>query len=181
MTVIELLERIRRPYIDTLSRAAALDRFHVEPMLRNGDGTPARDGTLATPYRCDLARRDTGATQTVDAAARIRLDDVSVDMQGATLTIAGFSWDWLTLDVAGLPEHDAAPLVRDWFLRWIDEDDDNARNADGLYGVVHFIDDPVAVDDALRFRIDLGSAPAAALSELIELLLDRGAVDVALH
>ena len=64
---------------------------------------------------------------------------------------------------------------------WIDEDDDNVRNADGLYGVVHFIDDPVLVDNALRFRIDLGSAPAAAVSDLVELLLDRGAVAVALH
>lgn len=180
MHLTELFDLIRRPYIDQLALAAAEPGFHVEPVLRKRDGSAAHDGVLATPYRCDLVRKDTGATEAVDGTERVRFEPLCIDIDGMTLQIAAFSWDWLTVHIAGLPDADVHAMLRDWFLRWCDEDDVNERNAEGLYGVVHDIGDPVPHEDGLQCRIDLGSASAACLPDLIEALLARGASGVAL-
>lgn len=174
MTIRELLERIRRPYIEQFSRAAAEPGFHIEPVLRRSDGSPATEGILLTPYRCDLVRKDTGASVAVDATERIRLEDLEVVIDGVTLKISAFSWDLLTLHIAGVPHVDAEVLMRNWFLGWFDEDERNSKNAEDLYGVVHFVSDPVQVEGSLRFQIDLGSAPATSVCELIGQLLERG-------
>jgi hypothetical protein len=174
MTIHELLDLIRRPYIEQFSRAKAEAVFHIEPVLRRSDGSPATEGALVTPCRCDLVRKDTGASVAVNATERVRLEDLQVDIDGVTLKISAFSWDWLTLHIAGMQHTDATVLVRDWFLQWFDEDDNNSKNAEDFYGVVHFVSDPVELDGALQFQIDLGSAPATSVCELIEQLLERG-------
>ena len=174
MTIHELLELIRRPYIEQFSRDKAEGVFHIEPVLRRSDGGPATEGALVTPCRCDLVRKDTGAGLAVNATERVRLDDLQVEIDGVTLKISAFSWDWLTLHVAGISHTDATALVRDWFLRWFDEDDNNLQNGEGFYGVVHFVGDPVQLEETVQFQIDLGSAPATSVCELIEQLLESG-------
>lgn len=178
MTLVELLERIRQPYVAALSRAASQPAHHVEPVLRGSDGRPAADGVLDTPCRYDLIHKGSGDAQTVDATERIQLDPLRVEFDGMVLNLSAFSWDWLTVTIAGIADADANALMRHWFLRWFDADDANAANAEGLYGVVHFIDDPERVDDQLQFRIDLGSAAAESVAELIEELLRQGATAI---
>jgi hypothetical protein len=175
MTLVELLDRIRRPYIDQLSHAATGPGFHVEPVMRRADGSVAGDGLLDTPCRCDLVRKAMGGIQSVNATGCIRLEPVHLALDGVPVSISAFPWDWLTLRIAGIPDADANALMRNWFLRWFDRDDENPRNADGLYGVVHSLDDPVRVGGNLRFHIDLGSAPAGAVLQLVEDLLQHGA------
>lgn len=180
MTLVELLDLIRRPYIDQLSHAATGPGFHVEPVLRRADGTPAGDGRLDTPCRCDLVRKTLGGVQSVNATECVRVEPLRVELGGVPVSVAAFSWDWLTLRIAGLSEADASALMRNWFLRWFDKDDEKPRNAEGLRGVVHSVGDPVHVAGCLRFQIDLGSAPVGAVSELIEDLLRHGATGMAL-
>jgi hypothetical protein len=180
LELIELLDLIRRPYVTRLSQAATEADCHVEPAMCGSDGIPVRDGVLDVPCRYDLVRRDTGTPSRIDAAAQILLDPLRIALGGAVLSISAFSWDGLTLDVSGMSEADTKVLMRNWFLGWFDEDDANPQNGDGLYGVVHFISDPVQVEDALRFQIDLGSAPAESLSELLGHLLSQGATTLAL-
>jgi hypothetical protein len=175
MTLVELLDRLRRPYIDQLSHAAAGPGFHVEPVMRRPDGSPAGDGRIDTPCRCDLVRKAMGGVQSINATECLRLEPVCVEIDGVPVAIAAFSWDWLNLRVTGMSEADANVLMRNWFMRWFDKDDENPRNAEGLHGVVHFLGDPVQVSGGLRFQIDLGSAPARAVSELIGDLLQGGA------
>ncbi|GGX77958.1 hypothetical protein GJV26_03945 [Massilia dura] len=180
MTLVALLERIRRPYIDQLSHAATGPGFHVEPVVRRPDGSPAGDGLLDTPCRCDLVRKALGGVQSVDAAECVGIEPLRVELGGVPVAVSAFSWDWLNLHIAGIPDAEVNTLMRAWFLRWFDADDAYPRNAEGLRGVVHFLGDPARAGDGLRFRIDLGSAPASAVAELIEDLLRHGATGLAL-
>jgi hypothetical protein len=67
-----------------------------------------------------------------------------------------------------------------WFVRWLDLDDAKAPDAEGLAGVIHSVTKPGRVGDKWGFSIDLGSAPADAVLELLELpeFIRAGVVEV---
>ncbi len=111
----------------------------------------------------------------VDGRKPIQLAEMSFDIGNTRVHFSRFSWDAVTLDIEGICQDAAEQVVRNWFLQWFDEDDTNLANAEGLYGVVHFMSDPQTVENVIRFGMDLGSAPANAMSELIEELCNRGA------
>lgn len=180
MLLAELLEDIRCLYRDQLSAAAQEHGYHVEPVLRQRDGVVARSGTLDTPRRCDFLHGDTGAVYSIEAKQRAKFAPIHMILDGKVLEIAAFTWDGLTLDIAGLAESACGTLVRNWYLRWFDENETNRCNADGLYGVVHFISDAELLDRVVRFRIDLGSVASVAVIRLIEELLDQGATGLKL-
>lgn len=175
LSLSELLGRIRQPYAQQFSSTAAQPHFHVEPVLRGRDGSAIYDGTMRTPYRCDLLHKQTFESVSVDATERIQMDAVYVDIENTRVHVSGFSWDALTLDIEGMRQDAAEQLMRSWFLQWFDENDSNPANAEGLYGLVHFISDPVQVETVIRFTVDLGSAPVGAMTELIEVLCHHGA------
>jgi len=178
MTLIELLERIRQLYVRQFSGIVAQSGCHVEPVLRDRTGSVVYEGPLRTPYRCDLVRKDTFATESVDATERLRFDALSFDIGTTRVQLAPFSWDALTLEIDGMARDAAADVMRNWFLRWFDADDENTADVDGLYGVVHFLGDPVDVETAVRFQVDLGTVPAGAVSGLIEELCNHGAAGI---
>jgi hypothetical protein len=175
MTITDLLKKIRQPYIDQFSRTAAQADFHVEPLLRGPDGSAIYEGNLDTPYRCDLVHKETFKSESVDATESIRFETVCCDIGTMRLNLSAFSWDRLTLSINGMRQPAAEKVMRDWFLHWFDENDSNVANIEGLYGVVHFMSDPVSEGTAVRFEVDLGSAPADAVAMLIEKLSDQGA------
>lgn len=175
MTITDLLKKIRQPYIDQFSYTAAQADFHVEPVLRGQDGSAIYEGTLDTPYRCDLVHKETLKTESVEAIESNRFETVCCAIGAMRLTLSAFSWDMLTLVINGMSRAAAEKVMRDWFLHWFDENDSNAEDIGGLYGVVHFLSDPVSVGTAVRFEVDLGSVPADAVTALIEELADQGA------
>lgn len=175
LTVSELLERIRQPYAHQFSSTAAQSNFHVEPVLRGRDGSAIYEGTMRTPYRCDLVHKETFESVSVDATELMQLDTVYFDIGNTRVHVSGFSWDALTLDIEGMHKDAAEQLMRNWFLRWFDEDDTNLPSAEGLYGVLHFVSDPIKFETVMRFTIDLGSAPVGAISELIDELCNHEA------
>ncbi len=67
-----------------------------------------------------------------------------------------------------------------WFARWVDLDDVRAPDADGLAGVIHSVTKAGRVGDKWGFSIDLGSAPAESVLELLELpeLNQAGVVEI---
>ncbi|UMR29769.1 hypothetical protein MJ904_22445 [Massilia sp. MB5] len=181
MKIVELLDGMRRPYLDELSSVADEHEYHIEPVLRLSDGQAARDGMFGTPCRYDFVRKDTGEVCSIETAQRMELAPIRLELDGKLLDISTFSWDWLTLDIAGLSADMARTPIQNWFMRWFDEDDTNPQNAESLYGVVHFMSDAKQIDGGVRFCIDLGSAPASAVAELIEELLSQGAEGLALR
>jgi hypothetical protein len=175
LSITELLDRIRQPYILQFSKTASLSNFHLEPVLRDRNGSAVYEGAMNTPYRCDLVRKETFERVSVDAMDLFHLDAVFFDIGNMRVHFSSFSWDALTLDIEGMSQDAAEQVMRDWFLQWFDQDDSSPVNAEGLYGVVRFISDPLQAETVMRLTVDCGSAPAAAISELIEELCNHGA------
>ena len=173
MTFAELMGAIRSSYAQVLAEAVAEHAPALrEAALRHADGTLKADGQPPLPHRFDAFHAD-GVNRMVDSERQLRFDPFSFPIDGMTVSVAPFTWDWLDLEIAGDPAV-AGAACRAWFLRWFDEQDENEPDADGLRGVVHYMSDPLAVQDGIGLRIDLGSAPDEALDDLLFALADAG-------
>jgi len=94
--------------------------------------------------------------------------------------IAPFAWNEVMLRVAGLAPEDMGAVLAPWFMHWFDPHDANRANEEGLFGVVHFASDPCGEGGMVVVELDLGSAPAQALEDLLERLAAAGARDIRL-
>lgn len=176
MDVVELLERIRALNIGALSAAiASAGPVHVEPALRRSDGMVAVEGRWQMPLRLDFLRKgqEPGRTDPVSPTRVLSFSRFTTTIGNARLDVGPFGWDWCEIETDLGPES-SGPLLQQWFIEWFDPDDRNARDADGLYGVVHFASDPDASALGSRFVVDLGSAPVACLVALVSRLSAAG-------
>lgn len=180
MTFSELLEAVRGAYTETLSQAVQQQASHVEPALRTADGALATEGELGLPCRVDAIVQQDGSSLTVDARSRLQFEPLQLQLAGTTVTMVPFTWDWLQLEVQGLNRDRVAHTLQDWFWQGFDAEDQNTLAADGLYGVLHFLSDLQPAGEGWRSAVDLGSAPAEALEELLWRLSDAGATQIAL-
>lgn len=64
--------------------------------------------------------------------------------------------DWSALDL--------------WYQKWLNTEDTNFRDADGLCGVVHHAARPQTEGDYAVIPVDCGSAPVNAVMELLQVL-----------
>jgi hypothetical protein len=181
MTLIELFAAIRASYVRELAEAIAASDAHVEPAFRNADGELAVDGPLALPYRADfIPKNRDGTSVMVDSKSSLDFEPVTVEYGPCRVRIAPFVWDWMQVTVHGMTEEATSLAAKAWFLRWFDTNDTNEADEQGLYGVVHYLGEPKAVDGCIVMTIDFGSAPAEALDELLETLAAQGATEMKL-
>ena len=180
MTFPELMSAIRASYAAVLARAVA-DSAPVlrEAAMRRADGSLALDGTPALPHRFDVLEAD-GDSRMVDAERQLKFDSFTFDLNGMSVAVAPFTWDWLGIGIDGNAAV-ASDVCAQWFLRWFDEQDEAAPAADGLHGVVHFMGDPVATASGIDLRIDLGSGPDEAVDDLLISLAHAGMLAVRLR
>ncbi len=152
-----------------------------EPERRDAARRVVRAGPLDLPRRADFAIASGGRTLfcRVEAEAPEAGEAVTASVDDAFFAeIAPFAWDALRIRLQGGPtQPDWRPLRR-WFLEWF-----QSRHADlapELLGAVHTFDGPTRTAAGWAFTIDLGSAPPAALRELLVALSETGATRVRL-
>lgn len=182
MTFAELISAIRQPYVSLLAETVAARPCVAEPPLMDELGELVLDGALNTGCRLDLVvTNESGADEIlrVDSSTQMDFDPLEFEIDAMRVTVMPFAWDWVAVDVEGLSWERTQEVLRDWFMRWFDEDDSNGLEEPGLLGVVHFVSDPVEDDDG-RFSVtaDLGSAPVEVIDDLLFRLLDAGASGV---
>jgi hypothetical protein len=175
MNLTSALEESRSVCASALA-AAVVDHApcHVEPALRTSDGELALEGHLQTPVRVDLLRKGNGQRVTVNSPVRRPGGTVIASVHDVPVVVEPFLWDNATVDAEGLGPAVHVQL-RSWFLQWFDQYDSNNPDAHGLFGVTHFISDPVRTASALQFTVDFGSAPVAACENLLTELALAGA------
>lgn len=183
MTLTQLLAAIRASYIAVLAAAVNHGNVHVEPAYRNADGTLTVEGKPALPCRADWIPAEgefAGQSHTVDAKTQLEFDPFGFEMSGTKVSIVPFTWDWLPLQISGLTPELAEVTLVNWFTTWFDGEDENPKNADGLYGVVHFVSAITTEGDVLQVSIDLGSVSETAVEDLLFKLSDANAQAVQL-
>ena len=183
MTVSELLGAIRQPYADLLAQAAMQPAAVVEPAFRKADGTLATEGPLALPCRADIVRTEgesAGQPAMVDSSTQLDFEPFAFELETAAVSIRPFVWDWATIEADGLAEAAATDAFKTWFFAWFDADDEGVPAEDGLHGIVHYLSEPARTEQGWRVNADLGSAPGAAVEDLLFRLVDAGATRIVL-
>jgi hypothetical protein len=183
-SINELFTVIRMAYAATFADAvASAADAHLEPALRKADGSLALEGPLGLPMRVDLIPRrgaQAGRSLSIDSEQRMQFSVHVVSMPPATLYIAPFAWDCVSLRISGMTAQQAGAVLAPWFMAWFDPHDTNRQNEEGLFGVVHFLSDPCAEGGMVAASLDLGSAPPEALEDLLARLAAAGASDIRL-
>lgn len=178
MQTHEVLSEARFRHVSAfVERMAELEPCHVEPAMRLADGSLALSGNPPTPCRMDLIVKATGEQYTADSERPQHMETYSTQIGATTVQVVPFEWSMARVEAHGVgPE--ARELVRTWFVRWFDLDDENSADGSGLYGVVHYLGDVLLNDGGVAFEVDLGSAPPSAVEDLVTMLSSNGATQV---
>ena len=178
MTITELIERIRRYYLDKfeekIQQTAISDEnteIIVEPTLLDESGEAIREGFFNTPYRTDLfLLKDDEVTDSiiVDTEGMLGFSPVAVNWTDElTVTIHPFQWNYAQVVFPEPIEEAKWQQLEDWFNKWFEAED----FAEGDFsGVVHYISDPEKADGKVSIMVDLGSAPVFAVEDLFDSL-----------
>jgi hypothetical protein len=178
MTITELLERIRRYYLnkfeEQIQQTATSDEnteIIVEPTLLDESGEAVKGGFFNAPYRTDLVLlKDEEVTDSmmVDTESMLGFNPVEVNWTDElTVTIHPFQWNYAQI-VFPEPAGEAKwQQLENWSIRWFER----ADFAEGDFsGVVHYISDPEMADGKVSIMVDLGSAPVSAMEDLFHSL-----------
>lgn len=179
MEILDLLERIRAINVRALALAMEENApCHVEPVLRDEDGEVAVEGPFNLPCRVDalLIEQDSdlGESVMVDPPTRLEFEKLSLVWNALPVVVHPFGWDYAEFSCDFSEAPDWSPLTS-WFWRYLDPDDENEESAEGLYGVLHYLSDPVMKNGKATFTVDFGSVGVAAFQELIRVLGQMGA------
>jgi hypothetical protein len=83
--------------------------------------------------------------------------------------LRAFPLVWNSVEVVCPERLDLGAGFMEWFERWLDLDDDQAPDADGLAGVIHSVTSPGPLTFGWGFSVDMGSASVDALIQLLAL------------
>jgi len=103
--------------------------------------------------------------------------EVFVLKSGLQVDLTSFSWEALRLRFTG--EEFRIEVLETWLRNWLDSDEKREPDSSGLAGVVHDLSWNELEPKAWQLDIDLGSAPLAALSDLLGILHRAGVTQVA--
>lgn len=120
-------------------------------------------------YRIDVATTNGGAQSLLDANVDPEPVSLSLSDYSAPVFVRELAWNDVQLNVVSseLPIDEIAL----WATRWLDMDDHNAAGPDGFQGVVHSVLRPErSAESSWVLNIDMGSAPALALEELLRIV-----------
>ena len=149
-----------------------------EPELRGPDGRVKREGPLNLPSRGDLSVTRDGRTliRRVEGPMPETQSRKSLVVQigrNFEADLYAFRWDAASVTVFARQSQPNWDPVRRWFLEWFQSR--YTEVAPDLYGAVHRLEGPREVPGGWTFLVDFGSAPVAALMDLISAMAETGA------
>jgi hypothetical protein len=177
MTFGEILDAVRDQYLARFRQVVAehrrTHRVAVEAALLTADGRLARrPGGLPTPERQDLFLLSPEPARAVEVtcAEALSFPEVRFEWEDVPVAVSPFRWHACVVALDGLTEAVDWKPLRNWFAAWFDETDHHAPLADGLRGAVHAVSEPSFDDGVAQLTVDLGSAPADAVEQLLDAL-----------
>jgi hypothetical protein len=126
-------------------------------------------GELELPYRHDIVCMENGGAQPIMVVAdhSIAWEPAAFDFGGLFIArVQHMVWNVCVIGARPAPSRAQLELLRGWFMTWFHR---NSAQDAPFSGVVHFMRDPELSErgDMIRVQVDFGSAPTAALVELL--------------
>ena len=178
----DLIEPVRDQGVGELLQGLAADldsgaEVVAEPVDRDAEGRALRSGALSLPRRHDLRVTRGGRTVTrrIESPQPMPFEPLCMVAEGGfTTVISPFRWESAELLIETRQTRPDWRPLRLWFLDWF-----QSRFGDlapDLDSAVHALSGPRPVAEGFRLTLDLGSAPLAALPELIAAVEESGSL-----
>src|SRR5687768_6325793 len=193
MEPAEIFDAVRAAYLNAFvssigAQTNGASEVLIQPCLHNPESRVPRTPTakpFRVPMRQDIVPMKDGSPQAVMVVRGPEQDFLPITWEldgGFQLALGPFTWDDVRLVVFGLPRDVDFRSLIDWFQTWADLNDEEEPDAEtGLRLLVHYvehIDDPRMPEEATAFELDMGTAPAVALTEFLDRLAELGATTV---
>ena len=165
------MQRIRKTYLDFFNGAFA--KYRAE----KGEST-ASEITVLTgkPNEHD----DFFRTYVFDAISRnpdgsIHIVEFNVDPEAGRYDRVKVSSRlcWNAIEFRCIANEFSIARLIEWGRGWMDDAHPKQGPQDGFTGIIHSVTFPETSNDIATFSVDFGSAPIAALDELVQLLGER--------
>jgi hypothetical protein len=183
----ELIARIRDVYVNSFAEAVRQQRQRGGSLLveacfnDEATSTPTAD-PFHVPMRQDLVPVKNGNAEAIMVVRGPvpRFEQVALEYtDGFQVGVGPFTWDECRIVAVGIgAAADLTPVI-EWFADWADLGGEREPDAKtGLTFVAHHVDVSTADEELTAFDVDLGTAPAEALEDLIGTLKEMGATHV---
>jgi len=137
-----------------------------------------REGTRAYKlYRLDMASNASGEfkAQEVNPSTHLTFEPFEEQLGDVCVCLSPIAWNGVEL--RGWIEVFELKRLEAWALKWLDVDDHNAQDSNGLQGVIHSVTEPKLEGTTLYLSVDFGSAPVTSFAELIGIIGSMGATN----
>ena len=129
-------------------------------------------------YRVDMGSNSSSGLKVKEVNPETHLEfEPFREQSGSGLEVTVFPIAWNGVEFRGNFNSDST-LLEQWALKWLDVEDQNQQDEQGLQGVIHSVTKLEEKDGIAGFSIDFGSAPVEALSELMVIFGGMGATSI---
>ena len=155
--------------------------FEQEVVRREADGSIMRNDVLNLPSRADIRIAEGGHGLDIDLAPEVAEcieDRVIFLTEDVSLIMRPFAWNALVIGVDMAGNIRQFQRLRNWYLEWF-----QARllyQSPGLFGCVHRLQGPERRNGQWELTVDLGTAGAEAMLDLLEALISCGVTKIEL-
>lgn len=134
------------------------------------------DDELYRLYRMDLVWKNEAQQHKMSEFNLDPLPSLPAMLEGSVgaMSVICYPMIWNAVEFRFAPIHTDWISLDRWYRKWLNVDDDNFRDADGLAGVVHHTARPVVEGEQMVLAVDFGSAPPNAVMELLQVLAELG-------
>ncbi len=178
--VVHFFDEVRSSYIRTLEHAIR-EEADKHPGARVLEEVVARteDSSFRTCW--DIAIEDGAgrmAPVLVDLPTFIPWEPARVQVRNLSVLVEPFLWHACSIVARPAPAEHTFAALADWFDRWFER---SKQPGERFRNAVHWMSDPEIRGGHLCLQIDLGSAPAYALLDLLGAIDRMGATSAAVH
>lgn len=181
MSTLALIEGIRNRYLEAMrkeirGRRERGDLLGVEVAARP-NGQPGHAANVSV-IRFDLMTGTTESPQPSILMGEAAEGPQIGAIQAGEIEVAIFPFLWEACRIWLRHKDPDWTALHEWFDRWMDLEGVREADEDGLCGVVHFCSEPMTEGGGYLLELDLGSAPVAAFTDLLNVIARMGASEV---
>jgi hypothetical protein len=168
-------QREYRTYYETCIEAFRKEKRAFKPELLILVNGPADVPKKYRLWRCDGIWKKDGRSQPGQfELGRLSAGEAITERHGSGVSVTLHPIVWHRCEFYFVADVFAWDSLDLWQTKWIDEFNTNQPDAFGLAGVIHWLSKPNSAGNRHTFLVDFGSAPTAALHELLAVLAAAG-------
>src|SRR3569833_1188007 len=174
--IIEVLDKVRDHYLQRFIASLNEYREAHSPAACELLIELHREGARAYKlYRLDMGSNASGEfkAQEVNPSTHLTFEPFQEQLGDVSVCLSPIAWNGVELRAQ--IEAFESKRFEAWVLKWLDVDDHNAQDSNGLQGVIHSVTEPKLEGTTLYLSVNNRTAPKTTFTELIGIMGSMGA------